>query len=243
MQGKTVAITGAAKGLGRGIAEIMAAKGARLALIDKDKPALDDAVAALNRLGHQAVGIEGDITRRQSCHRAFADAVAAYGRIDSLVNNAGLYIRTPIEEIDDSEWDLIFDVCLRGVFHMSVAAAAHMRAEGGGRIVNIASVDGFVAFPAMAHYAAAKAGVISLTKSFAIAYAGDKILVNAVAPGATNTAPMRANDYLAKLSPRIPLKRGAEPREIAEAVCFLAGDSNTYCTGETMIVSGGLVIA
>lgn len=243
MQGKTVAITGAAKGIGRGIAEVMAAKGARLALIDKDKAALEDTVAAFNRLGHQAIGIEGDITKRGSCHDAFASAVAAYGRIDSLVNNAGLYIRTPIERINDAEWDLIFDVCLRGVFHMSVAAAVHMRAQGGGRIVNIASVDGFVAFPAMAHYAAAKAGVISLTKSFAIAYADDKILVNAVAPGATNTAPMQENDYLAKLSPRIPLKRGAEPREIAEAVCFLAGDSNTYCTGETMIVSGGLVIA
>ncbi|MFO0997412.1 MAG: SDR family NAD(P)-dependent oxidoreductase [Alphaproteobacteria bacterium] len=243
MQGKTVAVTGAAKGIGRSIAEVMAAKGARLALIDKDKTALDATVADLNAQGHQAVGIEGDITRREACQRAFAACVSAYGRIDSLVNNAGLYIRTPIDAIDDREWDLIFDVCLRGVFHMSVAAATHMRAKGGGRIVNIASVDGFVAFPAMAHYAAAKAGVISLTKSFAIAYADDKVLVNAVAPGATNTPPMRENDYLAKLSPRIPLKRGAEPQEIAEAVCFLAGDANTYCTGETMIVSGGLVIA
>ena len=95
----------------------------------------------------------------------------------------------------------------------------------------------------MAHYAAAKAGVISLTRSFAAAYAEHGVLVNSVAPGATDTGPMRENDYIQKLSQKIPLKRGAQPREIAQAVCYLAGDDNTYTTGENMIVSGGLVIA
>ena len=244
MQGKTAVVTGAAKGLGRGIAEEFAARGARLALIDKDRAALDDTVAALNAAGHQAVAIEASVTHREPCRAAFAAAVAAYGRIDVLVNNAGIYIRTPIERIDDAEWDVIFDVCLRGVFHMATAAVEHMRAQGGGRIVNISSVDGFVPFPAMAHYAAAKAGVISLTRSFAIAYADDNILINSVAPGAIDTGPMRENGYIQKLArERIPLKRGADPREIARAVCFLASEANTYATGENMIVSGGLVVA
>jgi len=244
MNGKSVVVTGAAKGLGRGIAELFAERGARVALIDKDRVALDEAVAAFNAAGRQAVGVEASVTHRDACRRAFADAASALGRVDALVNNAGLYIRTPIERIDDAEWDLIFDVCLRGVFHMSVAAVQHMRGQGGGRIVNIASVDGFVAFPGMAHYAAAKAGVISLTRSFAIAYAGENILVNSVCPGAVDTPPMRVNGYIEKLAQeKIPLKRGAQPREIAEAVCFLASGANTYATGENMVVSGGLVIA
>jgi NAD(P)-dependent dehydrogenase (short-subunit alcohol dehydrogenase family) len=243
MKGKTAVVTGAAKGIGRAIADLLAEKGARVALIDKNKAALDEAVAAMNAAGHQVLGIEADVTRREPCHKAFGAAVSAYGKIDILVNNAGLYIRTPIEKIDDKEWDLIFDVCLRGVFHMMTAGAEHMREKGGGKIVNISSVDGFVPFPAMAHYAAAKAGVISLTRSFAAAYAEHGVLVNSVAPGATDTGPMRENDYIQKLSQKIPLKRGAAPREIAQAVCYLAGDDNTYCTGENMIVSGGLVIA
>jgi 3-oxoacyl-[acyl-carrier protein] reductase len=244
MNGKSVVVTGAAKGLGRGIAELMAARGARLALIDKDRKTLDETVAALNAAGHQCVGIEASVTHREPCHRAFADAVAAFGRIDALVNNAGLYIRTPANRIDDKEWDLIFDVCLRGVFHMTIAAADHMREKGGGRIVNIASVDGFVAFPGMVHYAAAKAGVISLTRSCALDYAPHGVLINAVAPGATDTPPMRVNGYIEKLAAeKIPVKRGAQPKEIAEAVYFLSSDANTYCVGETMIVSGGLVIA
>lgn len=243
MEGKGAIITGGAKGIGFSIAEAMAARGTRLALIDKDTDGLSTAVDALRAKGGQVAGVTGDVTRRTACRRAFEEAAAACGRVDVLVNNAGIYIRTPIEEIDDDGWDLIFDVCLRGLFHMSVAAAQHMRGQGGGRIVNIASVDGLVAFPEMAHYAAAKAGVISLTKSFAIAYAGDGILVNGVAPGAIDTPPMRIDDHIQKMASRIPLGRGGEPGEIAEAVCFLASSSNTYMTGEVMVVSGGLVIA
>lgn len=243
MQDQGVIVTGGAKGIGFAIAEAMAARGARLALIDKDADALATAVEALRAKNGKVTGVTGDVTRRGPCHQAFEAAAAACGRVDVLVNNAGVYIRTPIEEIDDDEWDLIFDVCLRGLFHMSVAAAVHMRKGGGGRIVNIASVDGFVAFPEMVHYAAAKAGVISLTKSFAIAYAGDGILVNGVAPGAIDTPPMRIGGRIQKMADRIPLGRGGEPAEIAEAVCFLASDANTYMTGEVMVVSGGLVIA
>ena len=243
MDGKTALITGGAKGIGWAIAETMAMRGAHVALVDLDRAALDGAVDALEAAGHRATGVQASVTRRADCHRAFDDATDALGGIDILVNNAGIYVRTPIEEITDDDWDLIFDVCLRGLFHMSVAAVRHMRTRGGGRIVNIASVDGFVPFPGMAHYAAAKAGVISLTRSFGLAYVKDGILVNGVAPGATDTEPMRQGGYLDRLVPSLPIGRGAAPAEIAEAVCFLAGDTNSYCVGETMVVSGGLVFA
>ena len=119
----------------------------------------------------------------------------------------------------------------------------HMRENGFGRIVNIASVDGFVALPEMAHYAAAKAGVISLTRTFAIEYASAGILVNAVAPGLTDTPRVRANNREEKVRPKIPVGRLATAEEIADAVCYLGATSNTYMTGEIMNVSGGLVIA
>ena len=243
MDGKSVVVTGGAQGIGHAVARLVSERGARIALIDKNADTLAQAVQSFKADGVEAVGITADLRGRAACHDAFGEAVAAYGRIDALVNNAGIYIYTPIEEITDEEWDTIMDICLRGLFHTSVAAVAHMRQHGGGRIVNIASVDGFVAFPEMAHYAAAKAGVMSLTRSFALGYVKDGILVNSVAPGLTDTPRIRAHDRIAKMIDRVPIGRAADPREIAEAVCFLASDANTYCTGENMVVSGGLVMA
>ncbi|MDH3690006.1 MAG: SDR family oxidoreductase [Gammaproteobacteria bacterium] len=243
MKDKSVVVTGAAQGIGEAIAKLAAERGARLALIDKNNQTLSPFVQNLMDDGVQAVGIIADLRARGACHQAFDEAVTALGNIDVLVNNAGIYIYTPIEEITDGEWDTVMDACLRGLFHTSVAASTHMRQHGGGRIVNIASVDGFIGFPEMAHYAAAKAGVISLTRTFAMAYVKDGILVNAVAPGLTDTPRVRTHGRAEEVTPRIPMGRLAEPHEIAEAACFLASGANTYCTGETMIVSGGLVIA
>lgn len=244
MQQKAILVTGAGQGIGKAIAELAIERGAtKVALVDKNEESLNKVVAALEAKAEQVVGIVADLRARKSCHDAFSQALSALGNIDVLVNNAGIYIYTPIEQIDDEEWDLVMDVCLRNLFHLSVAGALHMKARGGGRIVNIASVDGFVPLPEMAHYAAAKAGVISLTRTFAAAYASDGILVNAVAPGLTDTPRVRANNREAAVVGRIPLGRLATEREIAEAVCFLGGASNTYMTGEVMNVSGGLVIA
>lgn len=222
---------------------LAAERGARLALIDKNSELLASVVERLVATGTQAVAVTADLRRRDDCAQAVEAAIDAVGKLDVLINNSGIFIYTPIEDIDDDEWDTVMDVCLRGLFHTSVAACRHMRENGGGRIVNVASVDGFVGLPDMAHYAAAKAGVISLTRSFAMNYVEHGILVNAVAPGLTNTPRVRDNDRAPKVIDKIPIGRLAEPREIAEAACFLGGSANTYCSGETMIVSGGLVIA
>ena len=244
MKDKTVLVTGAAQGIGEAIARLAAEQGARaLALVDKNTDKLAEVVNSFGRNDLMVAGITADLRLRGPCHEAFDAAVSQCGPIDVLINNAGIYLYTPIEQITDEEWDTVMDVCLRGLFHVSSATAAHMRTHGGGRIVNIASVDGFVGFPEMAHYAAAKAGVISLTRSFAVAYAADGILVNAVAPGLTDTPRTRHFDRAAKVVDRIPLGRVAEAKEIARAACFLGGEQNTYMTGEIMNVSGGLVIA
>ena len=244
MKDQRVVVTGAAQGIGEAIARRAIDDGAAaVALVDRNADKLHQTVANLSRDGVLVVGIEADLRRRATCHDAIRKVASKLGGIDVLVNNAGIYNYVAIEDIDDDEWDVVMDICLRGLFHTSVAAIEHLRTAGGGRIVNVASVDGFVAFPEMAHYAAAKAGVISITRSFAIRYASERILVNAIAPGLTDTPRIRANERTPKVIDNIPLGRPAHAAEIASAVCYLAHPENTYMTGEVMNVSGGLVIA
>jgi 3-oxoacyl-[acyl-carrier protein] reductase len=242
LEGRTALVTGAGAGIGRACASLLGRRGARIALIDRDGDALEQAAADLRGQNVDVRAcVTGTIGRREACHDAFNAAAEQAGGIDILVNNAGIYLRTPMEEIDDEEWDRIFDVNVRGLYHTSIAAVRHMRGRGWGRIVNIASVDGLVPFPGMAHYAASKAAVISLTKTFGLAYVTEGILVNAVAPGAIDTEPMRIGNHIARLAETvIPMGRGGEPEEMAEAVAFLASDAASYFAGETIVASGGL---
>jgi len=242
LEGRTALVTGAAAGIGMACARLLGRRGARLALLDRDPQRLADAGDALATEGLEiAARTTGTIGHRDETRAGFENALAQAGTIDIVLNNAGLYLRTPMEEIDDAEWDRIFDVNVRGLYHMSIAAAEHMKGKGWGRIVNIASVDGLVPFPGMAHYAASKAAVISLTKTFGLAYVEAGILVNGVAPGAIDTEPMRIGNHIARLAEtQIPMGRGGQPEEMAEAVAFLASDAASYFVGETIVASGGL---
>lgn len=241
MAGQTVVITGGAKGLGFAIAELLAERGAILALVDIDGRGLTEAVARLGK-APGAHDVEGDVRRRAGAHKAFEEATRRLGQVDVLINNAGIYPRTPMLEIDDATWDQIFDTNLRSMFHMTVAAARHMKLRKAGRIVSIASIDAYIPYAKNAHYAAAKAGVISLTKSFAEELAPDGILVNAVSPGPIDTPNLRRLGIYEDLARTVPLGRVATPADIAEVVCFLAGPRNRYMTGETVIASGGILM-
>jgi 3-oxoacyl-[acyl-carrier protein] reductase len=169
--------------------------------------------------------------------------------VDCLVNSAAIYPRRPILEISDDEWDLENAVNIKGTYHMMVAAIEHMRgrpkveAHVAGRIVNITSVDAFKAHPQNAHYAATKAAVVSLTKSFAQEVAKDGILVNSVAPAGFATDRAKKLGFLGELASANPLGRAAEPEEIAQWVVMMASERNTYATGENVIVSGGYIYA
>ena len=242
LEGRVAMITGAGAGIGMACSRLLGSRGAALALVDRDPDALASAAQTLESEGIAVnAQVVATIGQREPTHAAFADGLAQAGQIDILVNNAGLYLRTPMTEIDDAEWDRIFDVNVRGLYHLSIAAAEHMKSNGWGRIVNIASVDGIVPFPGMAHYAASKAAVISLTKTYGAAYVGDGVLVNGVAPGAIDTEPMRIGNHIARLAETvIPMGRGGAPEEMAEAVAFLASDAASYCVGETLVASGGL---
>lgn len=240
--GRTAVITGGAQGLGLAIAGMLTEHGARVALIDVDEEALATAIQYLKSKGGDPASVRGDIRRRAGARQAFSDALTALGRVDILINNAGVYPRKNILDIDDDTWDLVFDVNLRGMYNMTAAAVEHMKPSRYGRVVSISSIDGFLPYPKNAHYAAAKAGVISLNKSFADAFAPDQILINTVAPAAIATEKLRILGILDDLKEASPLGRVATPEDIAEVVCFLASDRNRYITGETVIASGGVLM-
>jgi 3-oxoacyl-[acyl-carrier protein] reductase len=240
---KAAIITGGARGLGRAIAQMLVERGAAVAIIDVDGRAAGETAGELRRGDAIVHNVAGDIRYRDNARAAVAEAAERLGGLDVLINNAGVYPRKPLLEIDDQAWDHTFDVNLRGMYHVTTAAVPLMQSRKGGRIVSIASIDAHIPYPKNAHYAAAKAGVISFTRSFAEACAADQILVNAVSPGPIATQQLRDLGILADLEKNAPLGRVAAPEDIAEVVCFLASDRNRFITGETVIASGGIVMA
>jgi NAD(P)-dependent dehydrogenase (short-subunit alcohol dehydrogenase family) len=248
MKNLSAVIVGGASGLGLVTARLMLERGAAgIGIIDKNEEALNAAAAELGRSHHVAT-VAADISTRAAAHGAFETLARRFGRVHALVNCAAVYPRKPIFEITDEEWDLENAINIKGTYHMMVAAVAHMKRfvrppEIAGRIVNLASVDAFKAHPQNAHYAATKAAVVSLTRSFAQACAADQILVNGLAPAGIATERAKSLGFLPELAAHSPLGRAAQPAEMAEWLIMLAGSRNTYATGETVIVSGGYIYA
>ena len=247
MKSQAVVIAGGASGLGLVTARIMIREGAaKVGLIDLNEERLATAAAELRGLGVEVETASADISQRDSAHAAFEQIAWRFGRVNALINSAAIYPRKPILEITDAEWDIENAINIKGTYHMMVAAVLHMRRQKrgdlvNGRIVNITSVDAFKAHPQNAHYAATKAAVVSLTKSFAQECAKDQILVNSVAPAGFATERARELGFLPELAKASALGRAAEPDEMAEWVAFLASNRNTYATGENVIVSGGYI--
>ncbi|WP_111896281.1 SDR family NAD(P)-dependent oxidoreductase [Acinetobacter sp. MB5] len=249
MKNQSVVIVGGASGLGFETAKLMCENGVtKIGIIDRNVELMEKAAAELRVLGVQVATAEGDISRLESAHAAFNHIAQELGRIHCLVNSAAIYPREDIFSITDEQWDLENAVNIKGTYHMMVAAVRHMQQFVGqdvvtGRIVNVTSVDAFKAHPQNAHYAATKAAVVSLTKSFAQACAPDQILVNSVAPAGFATERAKQLGFLGELAAANPLKRAAEPKEIAEWIVMMGSSRNSYATGENVIVSGGYIYA
>lgn len=249
MKNQSVVIVGGASGLGFETAKLMCEHGVqKIGIIDRNAEMMQKAAAELQAMGVEVVTAEGDISRQESAHAAFEKIATAFGRVHCLVNSAAIYPREDIFNITDEQWDLENAVNIKGTYHMMVAAVRHMQQFVGkdmvtGRIVNITSVDAFKAHPQNAHYAATKAAVVSLTKSFAQACAPDQILVNSVAPAGFATERAKQLGFLGELAAANPLQRAAEPKEIAEWIVMMGSSRNTYATGENVIVSGGYIYA
>ena len=233
-------VTGAARGIGLGIATRLAQKGVTVALFDRDQAALDASVAALQAEGHRAIGEAVDLTRSDAVNAAFANVIAKAGTVDFLVNNAGAVRDTRFLKMTDDDWDIVVNSNLRSQFLCCRAALAGMVERKFGRIVNISSRAWLGGF-GQANYSAAKGGVVSLTRSLAIEFASKGVTVNAVAPGIVDTPLFR--DFTAEVQTRlkesVPVRRIGTPDDIALAVEFFLDPAASYVTGQTLYVCGG----
>jgi 3-oxoacyl-[acyl-carrier protein] reductase len=242
LAGRTAVVTGGTRGIGLAIARALAEDGASVVVSGRDAARLESAVSELEGLGAAAVGVTADQSKREDCDRLVDAAKERFGRIDVLVNNAGITRDQLLVRMKDDEWDQVVDTNLRGVFLMTRAAAKSMMRQKAGRIINITSTAGAMGNPGQVNYSAAKAGVIGLTKAAARELAHWNILVNAVAPGLIETDMTAGLPGAARaaLLEQVPLKRIGAAREVAEVVRFLAGDGAAYVTGQTIHVNGGL---
>lgn len=240
--GKVAIITGAARGIGLEIARRMAQTGAAVALVDVAGDDALAAAAALNRQGFTAIGVGVDVSRREAVRQMVEAVAAQWGRIDILVNNAGICPMTPLYAIDETEWDRVLAINLKGPFLCAQAVAPLMQRQGAGKIINIASSAGQMGGLAVGlHYSASKAGILGLTKSLARLLA-PAIQVNAVAPGTTVSEMTAAwdADTLSAIVRTIPMQRLGQPTDVAAAVLFLASNEADFITGQTLSVNGGL---
>ncbi|HEU0093453.1 MAG TPA: 3-oxoacyl-[acyl-carrier-protein] reductase [Vicinamibacteria bacterium] len=238
---KVVLVTGASRGIGRAIAEALAAAGAAVVLGARDQAKLAEAVDAIVSAGGRASAVSLDVCHRESVDAALAAVLQRHGRIDGLVNNAGITRDNLLLRMKAEEWEAVLATNLTGVYHCTQAALRPMLKQRSGRIVNVTSVVGITGNAGQANYAASKAGVIGFTKSIAREVASRAITVNAVAPGFIDTEMTAAMTDKAKeaVASSIPMGRVGKPEDVAGAALFLLSDAAAYVTGQVLGVDGG----
>lgn len=235
---KTVIVTGAARGVGLGIASAFRTAGADVVMIDFDTIELESAASSIG-----GIPLAADVSDTTSVDAAVEATLAQTGRVDVLVNNAGILRDTVVWKMTDDDWNAVLGVHLGGTFRFTRACVPHFRALGGGRIINVTSYSGLRGNVGQANYSAAKAGIIGFTKTTAKELGRFNITVNAISPNAeTRMVASIPEDKKAEFIKTIPLGRFADPSEIAGAVQFLASDESAYVTGAVLAVDGGIAI-
>jgi len=241
LQNRVALIIGGSRGIGKGIAERFVEEGAKVTIADMEVEAGTATAAALN--GHF---IKTNIARFADAQRAVAETIEKFGRIDIVVQNAGIYPWTLIENTSPEEWDDVLAVNLKGSFLAARAALPHMKAQGSGRMIFTSSITGpYVTSPGHGHYSASKAGINGFMRAAALEFSGYGITVNAVEPGniLTDGVKMhRSQAFIDNMAQSIPLGRLGTPRDVANAFLFLASDEASYITGTTIIVDGGQLL-
>ena len=244
LQSRVCLVTGAAQGIGRACAERFAVEDAQLALVDVDDTRGEALADELRRQGHRAVYLHGDVGDKPQVDAVVARVLAEFGRIDVLVNNAGIVRSSDFLDMSEEDFDAVLRINLKGSFLMGQAVARAMAGAGGGAIVNMSSVNGVMAIPTIAAYNVSKGGVNQLTRVMALALVDKGIRVNAVAPGTIATelaksAVLGSEDARQRVLGRTPMKRLGTPAEVADVVAWLASDAASYVTGEIVYVDGG----
>lgn len=249
--GRVVLVTGGTSGIGRAAARLFAQDGAQVAFTGRRRERGAAVVAEIEAAGGQALCLRADHTRLEDCERAVAEALAAFGRIDVLFNNAGVVLSGTAETTSEADWQLTLDLNVTAAWRMSRLVIPVMRRQGGGVIVNNASDWGLVGAENALAYCVSKGAVVQMTRCLALDHARDHIRVNAVCPGDTYVERWSENGYFRGSGPvdraaadreaagHLPLGRVAGAEEIAQAVLFLAGDESAYMTGATLVVDGG----
>lgn len=243
LAGKTAFVTGASKGIGKGIALAMARAGCDVAVnYHTDEAGARATAAEIEKLGRRALVAGGHVGRASDVDAMLAKALAAFSRLHIWVNNAGVQTWKSLLDLEEAEWDRVLTTNLKGTFLCTQRAGRHMKEQGGGRIINIGSGCNKVPFPNLVNYTASKGGIEMFTRVSAVELGPYGITVNCVAPGAIEIerTKQEAGDYAGTWAPLTPVRRIGQPADIASAVCFLASDEASFVTGQTLYVDGGL---
>ncbi len=248
LEGKVALVTGGSRGIGQATAVGFAKAGANVAVASRKLEDLEKVAAEIKSLGRKSLAVAAHIARMEEIKGLVDRVMAEFGRIDILVNNAGAsVVYTSALDVEERAWDTIMNLNLKGLYFLSQAVAKVMKEHDGGRIINVASIDGFVPEANIGVYAISKAGVLMATKSMARELAQYNIRVNAVAPGLIHTRMLDSHWVVApedkpEILKKVPLGRIAEPNEIVGAMIYLASDASSYVTGQTYVVDGGYLV-
>jgi len=246
LKNKIALITGAKQGMGKSHAVALAKQGAKVVVTDINQADCQKVVDEIKNSGGEAIAFKLDVSNKSEVDSVVSEIVKKFGQLDILINNAGIVQFKPFLELSEEDWDRTIDINLKGEFLCAQAAAKVMKEQGGGTIINIASVamgQQGVGMPNIAHYCASKGGIAAMTEALAVELAPFNIRVNAIAPGMIETPMIEAvksdPKTLETILQRVPLKRAGRPEEVSELVAFLASDSSSYMTGAVVVIDGG----
>lgn len=245
IEGQIAFVTGGGRGIGKVFCKTLAEAGADVVVVDIDPDTASQTAREIEEMGRAALAVKADVTRSEEVDRAVQMSLDRFGRIDILVNNAGICIHENAEDMTDQQWNAVMDVNLKGVFYCCRAVGRVMMRQGGGKIVNVASMSALIVNRPQnqVSYNASKAGVVMLTRSLAVEWAQYGIRVNAISPGYMLTEMTRKVSHMFPLwEPMVPMKRLGEPEELRGALLFLVSDASSYVTGHNLIVDGGYTL-
>jgi len=246
LDGKVAVVSGSGKGIGKSMALGLADAGADVVIVARTAADIEQTVAEIQAKGRKAIGIATDVKKKEDIENMVAKTIEEFGKIDILINNAGMNIRTPALDVPEEEWELIIQTNMKSVFLASQAVGKHMVEQKHGSIINISSVAGQVALRTGVAYAATKAGIIQMTKTLALEWGKHNVRVNAIAPWYFKTPlteKLLADEaYYNEIINRTPLRRVGDVKELVGPAVFFASEASSYVTGHTMFVDGGMSI-